>query len=122
MGMREAMLLKLNGVEEGIDFTQHSISDVLYERHELGPEDTHCQVRTIRGMLAWKEVGLNLRPSRIGCHGDKKVSSTIITVDGQGILTELLHVASAASERGGQYESCTQLIPVSVSIGSHCIC
>ena len=31
MGMREATLLKLNGVEEDIDFTQHSISDVLYE-------------------------------------------------------------------------------------------
>ena len=82
MGMREATLLKLNGVEEDIDFTQHSISDVLYERHELGPEDTHCQVRTIRGILAWKDVGLNLRPSRIGCHGDKKVSSTIIMHNG----------------------------------------
>ena len=31
MGMRKAMLLKLNGVEEGIDITQYSLPDVFYE-------------------------------------------------------------------------------------------
>jgi hypothetical protein len=64
-------------------------------------EDMNDQVRMIRGRLAWKECRFDLRPCRVGSHGDEKVSSTKIPIDGQGILTELLHVVSAASERGG---------------------
>jgi hypothetical protein len=54
MGMRKVTLLKLNGIEEGIGFTQH-LCDILYKGHKLGSEDTHCQVSTIRGRLAIKE-------------------------------------------------------------------
>ena len=51
MGMRKAVLLELNGVKKGIDITQGSICDVLYEGQELEFEDTDDQVRTIRGRL-----------------------------------------------------------------------
>jgi hypothetical protein len=55
VGMREASLLKLSGVEPSIDITQHSINDVLDERVQLGFEGTHHQVRAIRSSLARKE-------------------------------------------------------------------
>ena len=96
VSMRKATLLKLNGVEVGIDVTQNTITDVLDEGVKLGLKGTHHQVRVIRSMLARKECRLHLRPARVGSHGDEQVSTPIVAVDGQGILTELLHVASAA--------------------------
>jgi hypothetical protein len=94
--MREAALLELNGVQVGIGSTQNSFIDLLNEGSQLGSEDTHHQVRTVRGRLALKECILDLRPGRVGSHGDEEISTSIVAVDGQGILTELLHVASAA--------------------------
>jgi hypothetical protein len=51
VGMREATLLKLNGVQKCIDITKGSICDVLYEGQELEFEDADDQVRTIRSRL-----------------------------------------------------------------------
>ena len=87
-----------------------------------GRHSHHCQVGVIIGSLAMKEGRLNLRPCRAGRHGDEEISTTIIVIAGQGILQELLHVAGAASKGGRKKnEHCAQLIPVSISICSHCI-
>ena len=56
VGMRKATLLKLNGVEVGIDVTQHSIFDVSYESIQFDFKDTNHQVRMIRGSLNREEV------------------------------------------------------------------
>jgi len=98
MSMRETSLLKLNGVEMSCPSTQYIISDILDKRLKLGTKHSDHQVREISRMLTWKECSLNLRPVRIGSHGDEEIPSSIVPVDGQGILQVLLHVASAASK------------------------
>ena len=121
VGMRKATLLKINGVKVGIHITQHPFRDLPYEGLEFGPEGMHCQVRAIIGSLAMKEGRLDLRPCRVGSHGDEEILTTIVVIDGQGILQELLHMASVARKGGRENEPCAQLIPVSISICSHCI-
>ena len=71
--MREAALLELNGVQVGIVVTQHSFLDVMDEGVKLGFEYMHHQVRTVRGRLALKECILDLRPGRVGSHGDEEM-------------------------------------------------
>ena len=44
-----------------------------------------------------------------------------MVIDGQGILTELLHVVSTPRKGRGKNEPCAQLIPISLSIGRKCI-
>jgi len=100
VGMRKTPLLKLNGIEVSCPSTQFIISDILDKRLKLGMEHSNYQVRAISTLLTWKECRLDLRPLRIGSHGDKEVPTPIVSVDGQSILQVLLHVASAASEGG----------------------
>ena len=119
MGMRKATLLKLNGVEVGINVTQNALLNVLDKGLQLGIEDTHHQVRAIRSRLAIKKCTLNLRPGRISSHGDKEIPTTIVVIDGQGILKMLLHVMCAPREARRQDESFSQLIHTGISIGSH---
>jgi hypothetical protein len=73
--LRKATLLKLNGVEVGIGGNQLSIIDVFNEGLQLGSEDVLHQLSMVRGSLALKECFLDLRPGRVGSHGDEKVSS-----------------------------------------------
>src|SRR5450756_1578978 len=91
VSMRKAPLLKLNSVKEACSFTKHTIFDVLDKGEKLGMEDTCDEIRTLSSCLIMKQGILDLWPSRIGSHGDEKVSSSKIPVDGQGILAELLH-------------------------------
>ena len=95
VGMRKTMLLKLNSIEEGSHISQYTSFDIRYERIKLEVENANHQVRAIRGRLASKKGLLNLRPGRIGCHSDKEVPSSKEAIDGQGILTVLLHIACA---------------------------
>lgn len=87
MSMRKASLLKLNGVKVACYFTKYTIFDVLNEGVKLGMEDTCDQIRTCIRFLIIKKAFFDLWPSRIGSHGDKKVSTFKIPVDCQGILT-----------------------------------
>jgi len=61
-------------------------------------EDASDQIRTCRRSLIEEKSILDLRPMRIGSHGDKKITSTKIPIDGQGILAKLLHESSATRE------------------------
>ena len=65
---------------------------------------------------------LDFRPSSIGSHGDEKVSSSKISVDGQGILTELLHVACATRKGRRENGSSAQVIEIDINIGNNGIC
>ena len=119
--MRQAPLLKLNGVEVGSPQPQGPLFDVFDKRLKLGMEHTNNQVRAICRHLAIKKCRGDLRPVRIGSHSNKKVTSSIESIDFQGILQVLLHVASAASKRRRKNELFAQLVPVSISIGSNSI-
>jgi hypothetical protein len=87
MSMRKAPLLELNGIKEACRSTKHAIFNVFNEGEKLGIEDTCDKIRTLSSCLVVKQSILNLWPSRIGSHGDEKVSSSKIPVNGQGILT-----------------------------------
>jgi hypothetical protein len=100
VGMRKTSLLKLNSIEVSSPSTQYIIFDILDKRLKLGMEHSNHQVRAISAVLTWKECRCDLRPVRIGSHGDKEVPTPIVSIDGQSILQVLLHVASAASEGG----------------------
>ena len=93
--MHKAPLLELNGVEVAINVTKNAIIDVLDKRAKLGMKDMYDEVRTLMSFLNVKEGLCDFWPSRIGSHSNKKVTTTKIPVDGQGILTELLHVTCA---------------------------
>ena len=69
--------------------------------------------------LVVKKGILDLRPSRIGSHGDEKISTSKIPVDGQGILTKLLHVMCVTRERRRQNDGpSTQVIKIGIHIGN----
>jgi len=121
MCMRQAPLLKLDGVEVGRPRPQDALLDVLDEGLKLGIEHMNNQVRAICRCLTMKKCRGDLRPVRIGSHSDEKVASSIMPVNCQGILQVLLHVVSAASEGRGKDKPFAQLIPVSISIGSDSI-
>ena len=91
-------LLKLYGIEEPSHGTKYAILDVIDEGLKLGMEDAHHQVRTIRSLLARQQCILNLRPTGVGSHGHKKIPSSKVAIDGQGILAMLLHVSGASSK------------------------
>jgi hypothetical protein len=69
-----------------------------------------------------KQGILDLWPSRISSHGDKKVSSSKMSIDSQGILAELLHVACAASKGWRENGPPAQVIKVGIHIGNNSIC
>jgi len=121
MSMRKATLLKLNGVEISDNLAQNTILDVMNERLKLGMKSANHQVRAITGSLAREEVVFDLRPGRIGSHGDEKVPSTKVAINGQCILTMLLHVASAARKARRQNKPLAQIVQVGISISCHCI-
>jgi len=121
MGMRKTTLLKLNHVEISKDLSQNTILNVMNERLKLGMKSANHQVRAITGSLAREEVVFDLRLGRIGSHGDEKVPSTKVVIDGQCILTVLLHVASAARKARRQNKPLAQIVPVSISISCYCI-
>jgi hypothetical protein len=122
MSMRKATLLELNCVEIGSHITQDTLLNISNKRLKLSMKNANHQVRAIWGSLVIKKCTLNFWPVRIGSHGDEKISSSIIAINGQCILTMLLHIASAARKARRQNESFAQLIPAGINIGSHSIC
>jgi hypothetical protein len=98
VSVRKAPLLKLNGVKEARNVTKHTVLNVTNEGVEFGMKDTCDYIRTCSSCLIVKQSVLDLRPCRIGSHGDEKVTSSKVPVDGQGILAKLLHVARTARE------------------------
>ena len=68
--------------------------------------------------LVVKKGILNLRPSRIGSHGNEKVSTSKVSVDGQGILTELLHITCATRERRRENCPSAQVIEIGIHISN----
>jgi hypothetical protein len=74
VSMRKAPLLELNGVKKACTFTKHAIFDVFDKREKLGMEDMCDEIRTLSSCLIMKQGILDLWPSRIGSHGDEKVS------------------------------------------------
>src|SRR6266478_2547829 len=94
VGMRKTPLLEFNGVEVASHITQYAFPEVFDERLELGMKDAHHQVRAIRSCLTLKEGICDFWPGRVGSNGNKKVSSSKVVVDGQGILTLLIRKTS----------------------------
>src|ERR1700751_706579 len=117
--MRERALLKLDDIKECNNVTQNAILQVTDKGFEFGMEDTDDQIRAIRRYLAREKLSGYLRPGRIGSHSDKEITTSIIAVNGQCILTELLHVASASRKAGSQNHPSTQLCQVGISISSN---
>jgi len=116
--MRKAPLLELYGIEIASNVTKYAILDVLNEGVKLGMKDACDQVRTLSSCLPVKKLILNFRPGRIGGHGDEKVSTSKMPVDGQGILTELLHEAGAAREGRRKNGSLAQQVKINIHIGN----
>jgi hypothetical protein len=81
-------------------------------------EDPCDQIRMLMSWLVVKKGILDLRPRRIGSHGDEKVTTSKIPVDGQGILTKLVHVTCATRERRRKNGPSTQVIEVGIHIGN----
>ena len=118
MGMRKASLLELNGVKEARNISKDAIFDVMNEGVKLGMKHPCDQIRAHMSWLVIKKGITDFRPSRIGSHGDKKVSTSKIPVDGQGILTKLLHVTCASRERRGENGPPAQVIEIGIHIGN----
>jgi hypothetical protein len=116
VSVRKAPLLELDRIKEARNVTKHPILDVFDEGVKLGMEDTRDQVGTLSSCLTIEQLILDFRPGRIGSHGDEKVSSSKMPVDGQGVLTELLHEACATRERRRKNGSLAQLIHVGVPV------
>ena len=56
--------------------------NVMNEGVKLGMEDPCDKIRTLSSWLIIKKGICDFRPSRIGSHGDKKVFTSKIPVDG----------------------------------------
>ena len=79
--MRKAPLLKFNGVKEASNVTKNARSNVFDKRAKLGMKDMYDEVRMLISFLVVKEGICDFWLSRIGSHGDKKVSFTKMPVD-----------------------------------------
>jgi hypothetical protein len=119
VGMRKTPLLKLDGVKVASHVTEYAILDVTDKGTELRMEDTDDQVRAIRSRLSMEQVVYDFRPLGIGGHGDKEIATTKVPVDGQGILTMLLHVPGAPHKGRRKDDPLAQIMQATgVSIGS----
>src|SRR6266852_3593380 len=85
-------------------------------------KDTCRQIGSISRCLIVKQLILNFRPIRICSHGDEKVSSTKMSIDGQGILTELLHITCATRKERRKNGSPAQVVEIGVHICNDSIC
>ncbi len=122
MSMWKAPLLKLDGVKKACNVPKNAVFDISDEGAKLGMKDTCRQIRSLSRCLTVKQLILDFRPIRIGSHGDEKISTSKMPVDGQGILTELLHVTCAAREGRRKNGSSAQVIEISVHICNNSIC
>lgn len=122
VSMWKAPLLELNGVKEACNVTKDAIFDISNEGVKLGMEDTCDQIRTLSSCLIVEQFVLDFRPISVGSHGDEKVASSKMPVDGQGILTELLHEACAASKGRRKNGSSAQVMEIDVHICYNSIC
>ena len=99
MCMRKAPFLELNCVKKARNITKYVILNVMNKGVKFGMEDMCDQIKTCGSSLTIKQSILNLWPCRIGSHGDEKVSSFKVPINGQGILAKLLYIACATRER-----------------------
>jgi hypothetical protein len=118
VGMRKTPLLKLDGVKVASHVTEYAILEVMDKGPKLCMEDTDDQVRAIRCRLSIEQVVYDFRPLGIGGHGDKEIATAKVPVDGQGILTMLLHVPGAAHKRRRKDDPLAQFMQASIIIGS----
>src|SRR6266849_3095716 len=122
VSMWKAPLLKLDGVKEACNVTKDAIFNISDERVKLGMKDTCRQIGSISRCLIVKQLILDFRPIRICSHGDEKVSSTKMSIDGQGILTELLHITCATRKGRRKNGSPAQVVEIGVHICNDSIC
>ena len=82
VSMRKAPLLKLYSIKKACNFTKHAILNVFDEGMKLGMKDMCDQVRTLSSCLVVKQLILNFRLGSICSHGDEKVTSFKMLIDG----------------------------------------
>jgi len=114
MHMGQATLLELNGVDIPRKLSKKSTFDVIQQGFHLLVEDVSNNVRTVCSSLVCaiiklQECLLDLRPVRIGCHGQEDVRLAPIVTDCHGVLEELIHVTYAALMAGGENNALTLL-------------
>src|ERR1700690_3287399 len=105
MHVWETSLLKLNGVDMCNGNTQSALFYNLENGIDLCLEDTCNQVRSICSGLTLKQFCLNLWPTGIGSDSHKEIGTLVVTIDSQGILTVLDHIARASRVAGRQNSS-----------------
>ena len=99
MDVRKTTLLEFDGIEVCDSFAKDaSFCNVLQQLLLLEIEDTCDQIWTIRSLLARSELSSDFWPIGICCHGKEKIATSKVTIDGQSILKQLLHLTCTAFE------------------------